>query len=144
MAVDGGGGGGVNPGGDPVMYILTAIVGAIVTGIIGFWQRARFGIGPALPSHDEKQNQNHHHHQYPSNAEIIRDVSELKDINKEQMKILGDLREIAGRNDERVKALAARQESIERALYNLENRFNQRFDGGGSSNNNKRYRHSPV
>ena len=55
---------------------------------------------------------------------------ELKVTIHEAISLLGDIREVVSRSDERIKGLERRCETLERDLDALQARVNRRFDGG--------------
>lgn len=121
------------PTSDPILYIITVIVGAVTSFFLAFYQRAKSAV-TGVPRFDAEAEI----------REIKDDVKDLKETLDKAVDLLGNIREVYGRNDERVKALQQRLELAERDIDKIEYRLNSFRAGPPPQKPGREFRRSPV
>ena len=72
-------------------------------------------------------------------AILTEDNEEMKNSLREAVGILGDVRDMTARGDERIKAIERQHELLRRDFEALLTRVNRRFDGSGSGKSRVEY-----
>lgn len=121
---------------DPIVYVITIVVGAVTSLVAAFWQRAKSATAAAAALNKGAPVSSASAVDVAI-AEAEQDIAELKEdmrqvsrALREAVDLLSEIREVTGRNDERLKFIVPRIEKLERDVYALERKTNSRFNKG--------------